>query len=781
MTVLTKGYHAIKRGDWLLYAMLGGLALCLPMAIKTIGWVPDAGRLVYVALWAALMGVLLAHSPLPDWAASSLGLLVGIEYSGQFAGKLLPDIHILLSDARHVLDWLWALIFRRQLMLEVPFGRSIGFVAERTNQMYANLYYWFQATGAGQPSNDNTALWLGVALIVWVLTQYASYEMFRRRLTFGAVVPLGLAVVLNVAYTGIGISYVYLFLGLTLLVQIYGNIRQLERVWLTRGMDFSLELKRDVFVAGVGVSSVIFAIALLFPYVTFDRAVWFFWDAVSPYVKPLYESWDTAFAGRNPVPTAEPNVISSVPPHQLSSGSHLGEDTILLVRTSDPPPPTEEQLLIDPRYSAEFYEMPQHYWRQRTYDAYTGSGWDSSEQLTADLAPDEPWVEPDYPGEELLQSVRVVGNSTSLVYAANEPTAMDVEYRALMHGPGDLSALSVIADSYTVISWVPNPSREDLAAAEPDYPDWVTERYLQLPEIPERVRHVAEQVVADAGAVTRYEKARAIEAYLRNYTYDLEIEPPPRDTDVVEYFLFNVQRGYCDYSATAMVVMLRSVGVASRYASGYAMGRYNHNLGAYVVRESDAHAWAEVYFPGYGWIEFEPTPIRRVFVRATSGYSTFQPSEVAPIDVPDGPRLPSLWLLAGGLLFAVLFVIVWPSRWFQVRRADPQQRVWQAYGRLARMARWLSMEPALGQTPREYLSGLARDIEDRAGFAVGMARDIDTISAAYQRARYSNQPVSEEDADRVEGAWRRLRSKMLRLVFVGAPSHRTVSALEPPA
>ena len=101
---------------------------------------------------------------------------------------------------------------------------------------------------------------------------------------------------------------------------------------------------------------------------------------------------------------------------------------------------------------------------------------------------------------------------------------------------------------------------------------------------------------------------RAIEQALRSLTYDEQRPTPPDERDWVDYFLFDAQRGYCDDFASAMVVMLRAQGIPARWVQGYAGGTLDPDTGLWVVRESVAHSWVEVYFPTYGWQRFEPTP-----------------------------------------------------------------------------------------------------------------------------------------------------------------------------
>ena len=159
---------------------------------------------------------------------------------------------------------------------------------------------------------------------------------------------------------------------------------------------------------------------------------------------------------------------------------------------------------------------------------------------------------------------------------------------------------------YDGMSHVPTVPPAKLRAATADYPPFVRKVYLQLPALDPRVKALADTITASSK--NPYDAAANVERYLRTrYAYTLNIDTPP-GKDPLAYFLFDKKAGHCEYFASAMTVMLRAEGIPARFVTGFLPGEYNDVAGDYIVRASDAHAWVEAYFPGYGWITFDPTP-----------------------------------------------------------------------------------------------------------------------------------------------------------------------------
>ena len=165
---------------------------------------------------------------------------------------------------------------------------------------------------------------------------------------------------------------------------------------------------------------------------------------------------------------------------------------------------------------------------------------------------------------------------------------------------------------YQVTSAVSNAKPEDLRTAGDEYAPWLWVRYSALPsDMPDRVADLATTITA--GAETPYDKAKAVETYLKtNYTYNLEIDPPPFGADGVDHFLFESKEGYSEYFGSAMTVLMRSLDIPARMVTGYTVGNRVPDSELYIVADHHSHGWTEVYFNGYGWIPFEPTPGRSI-------------------------------------------------------------------------------------------------------------------------------------------------------------------------
>ena len=256
------------------------------------------------------------------------------------------------------------------------------------------------------------------------------------------------------------------------------------------------------------------------------------------------------------------------------------------------------------------------FWRGPVFDTYSNNAWLSSED-DLDQATGLPAIIPPEPGSrfpgaaEISQTFYIEKGQSNVVFAAYHArevwfpggTGVEVSDARALRAPFILDEGLV----YSVISDLAAPTRSDLEVTTDRIRGPLLERYTQLPiELPKRVRDLAEEITA--GEPTIIGKVDAVDRWLQQNTeYLLDIPPQPRGTDAVDHFLFEERRGYCEQIASAMAVMLRAVGVPARFATGYAPGERNFLSGYFDVHADDAHSWVEVFFPGVGWVQFDPT------------------------------------------------------------------------------------------------------------------------------------------------------------------------------
>ncbi len=277
------------------------------------------------------------------------------------------------------------------------------------------------------------------------------------------------------------------------------------------------------------------------------------------------------------------------------------------------------------------------YWRSFTYDIYTGAGWRSSDTEELVLEANQPIGRDKLPNHVEVQAVfRPIAAGDGSVYAPGEPVMLDRQGSVAWRSGTDLFGVQTSAGGQLIVrSQAASVAEQTLRSAGQRYPDWVRERYLALPpDLPLRVKDLAIQLTGSEP--TPYDRVRSIERYLRTFPYTLDVPRPPASRDLVDYFLFDLKEGYCDYYASAMVVLARAAGIPARLAIGYANGDYNEKSRRFMVTGADAHSWVEVYFPNTGWVPFEPTASRPLLEAEPSQPVTSPQSPASPPS-PDAP------------------------------------------------------------------------------------------------------------------------------------------------
>jgi transglutaminase-like putative cysteine protease len=363
---------------------------------------------------------------------------------------------------------------------------------------------------------------------------------------------------------------------------------------------------------------------------------------------------------------------------------------------------------------------------------------------------------------------------------------------------------------YEVLSEIPDKSRMFNGPSPADQiPDEIRARFLQLPlDIDPRVAELANRITSKEKSA--FENASLVESYLkRNYAYTLDLSwrpgPQPLST-----FLFEAKAGHCEYFASSMAILLRAAGIPTRLVNGFLMGEYNPVSGEYIIRQSDAHSWVEVYIPGRGWLEFDPTPPdpnsgevnlasqlshyvdaveqiwnsyiivfdfnaqQQLFRSAQENVQTAQASMRAGSDrwlrgaqnFSDGLAAWITTLMESVAFWAVLIVLILGGAGYKHRRAlRIQLQIWnirrghgsagedvvaQLFYRAARLAERASPTRSPDQTWREWIFGLPdpnrRSILTRA-------------LIVFEKSKYGRLPVSETDFACLEDAIRELKTQ----------------------
>ena len=268
------------------------------------------------------------------------------------------------------------------------------------------------------------------------------------------------------------------------------------------------------------------------------------------------------------------------------------------------------------------------YWRGMVFDDYDGRRWRNSSGSGRIVSSEGTGVfnlgYRRHPEREITQEVILEPLDTAVLFSAPDAIQVSGRFNALrVNAMNALSLPTVPATriDYSVTSMLPLLTRPDAEARSISYPPAAFQPYLQLPEGSDRVGRLAQEILMQSpSAETVLQKITAIGKYLKtNYRYTLDIEPVLSGSPIDD-FLFRQKAGFCEHYATAMVLLLRSLGIPARLVTGFLPGEWNEFGKYYTVRQSNAHAWIEVWFPQSGWIPFDPTPPAPVEDAAVFGF-----------------------------------------------------------------------------------------------------------------------------------------------------------------
>ena len=287
------------------------------------------------------------------------------------------------------------------------------------------------------------------------------------------------------------------------------------------------------------------------------------------------------------------------------------------------------------------------------------------------------------------------------------------------------------------------------------------------------------------GVTNPFDLALAIQTYIREFEVDMSVRSAPARGDVVDFFLFDLQRGYFDYFSTAMTVMLRTQGVPARVAVGYVLDIEDLNTatGTFAVRKNDAYSWVEVYFPTYGWVDFNPseeltllgTGLGELLLAAENSempeflldlipLETFLDDGtaalealLAPIDLERGNEPPwvIIWSVGGVLALVVIVLLGTRVVWvWGLRGLNGMPRQW---GGVERLAGWAGLQAQESETVRQWGT--------RLGDALERPEEANALSTAFEEARYGPPDLERTDPEETGEAYRALRNALAARLF----------------
>jgi|GEM_PF-1303555 len=655
--------------DWVMVILAVMVVSSPAFAMAVADWADGLDKLWLIALIGLVVGLVISISRFQSLTAHGLNLVYGLAWIGFLLASPLP----------------------------YPLWR------DKILNLYARVAAWIALALRGGTGRDEMIFLLLLGLLFWWLGYTAIWNTVRYQRVWRALLPAGIVLLVNVYYyPGTKLTpYLMIYLLCALLVVVRSYTALQEGRWANEHIGYSSDVRFDLLRSGLALASAAILLAWVAPTAASSQFAYEMWLRVEGPWRRVEDDFNRMFSTLRSQSTVYGNPFGRT--LTLRGPRNLTDTPVLDVYA-----PPEKRF----------------YWRGVVYDRYTGSGWINTDSDALQL---EAWREPKRIAfdarEEITQTITLFLPVNTLVFAAPEPQRIGLPVRADVRlTPPEstveisqmISARSLMRGAtYIAVSSLSTADIEKLRGAGTAYPTGIRERYLQLPaSLPAFVRRQAQDIAGNLA--TPYDKAAAIEAWLRaNIVYDDQTPAPPQDQDGAAYIL-TVKRGYCDYYASAMVIMLRSQGVPARVAVGYTQGKYDSVSSIYHVTEKDSHSWAEVYFPKYGWIEFEPTASQPVIDRpkpqilvATPTPDPNQESSGTPrprptrdregpedVDLAGGSYVPSqrpldVWLALGivGAFIALVFVATWMADRRKQKKVKRSRPSLQPLGRAGRLGR----------------------------------------------------------------------------------------------
>ncbi len=724
--------------DWLTFAAAVVTFVTIAISIQDAHWVKNMPALVPTALAGLLIGMIGARLKARAVAIHPVAILLG------------------------------ACI----VVLVVQSYADGATIADRLVDFRVRMREWFDVVRSGDISNDNLPFVTLVHSICFLAAYLAAWSIYRWRNPWLAIIPGGMVLLANIAFLKgqpSGAFIIFLFGSVVLIARLH--LQRSQARWKRQAIDYPEFISLPTMQLTLFVAAGLIVSAWLLPVGNQVDAADSLFKTMT---RPVRSQTDTFVRLFHNVSSSKGGNLHAFGDFLAIQGNvKLGTKTLFEIDSPEPG-------LV----------------RAQSYEEYTGTGWiTASRQETRVDAKDLAVTAEDTRYQARNVSVLKVKllDSENTVLTPGIPlgTNLPTTAQSTKNSQGDIERLQSRTslgtnDTYNSIGSVSTATADQLDGAGTGYPAWVTDRYLQLPDsLPQRVRDEAQRVAADGA--TPYQRAEAIETYLRDFPYNLNVPSAPPGRDTVDYFLFDLKAGYFDYQSTAMAVMLRSIGIPARVAVGFALDPATAQDQKYTVSKEDAYSWVEVFFPNFGWVNFNPTGDRPAG-GAGGGINSGASDGTDPLQGPDitnvldnifGPDVPNLgdlpataalnedphvssdppWTLIWSLTaaFAVVAIGLTAGRlsWnYGMGGLEGRTRMW---AKVQRAAGWAGLGARTAETPREW--------SRRLGGAIDREDDATQLAAAYEEARYGPKDLDRSDEAAVQQSYRSLRNTLLGAVL----------------
>ena len=720
-----------------------------------------------------ILGWILAISNIPAWKTGLISLLSGGTILTIRVGRLGNLISALFIQIIELGAKTWQWIFQEGQIPRpntIPLG--VAELGTRILTLGSRLAVWIQSLLRGKPIFDPVATAFVWGVLIWMIAIWVMWLTIRIQNPLPGIVPILTLTALSLVYTGKSAYNLIPMLGFMIGLLVMVQYDAQEARWVAEKLEFAGIIRERMLAFAVQLAFILMIFAALSPSFSIRRIVDFINRVTSDNINE-----DDLVRSLGLEPPPEPGYINVLDSrqsgglpnrHLIGSGEELNDQIVMIIKVQEQSDPDTGDVDLSDRV---------YYWRSLTYDQYVGRGWISRDSVDQKYNPGEKTLS-SWPDNYRIirQEVTYIEDLGGLMFSAGIPLSTDQNFEiAWRVQPRDQEVFDIfgaslnenqyIADSLQAVA-----SKVELQETGQDYPDWIRNRYIGLPEsVPERVIALARDITATEP--TPYDRAIAIETFLRRFPYTLDLPQPPQDRDITDYFLFHAKRGYCDYYASAMVVLSRGAGLPARLVTGYIGGYYDENLDAYLVTADLAHAWAEIYFPGYGWIIFEPTGGRPEIDRPEDPIPKFAQDYASSFDplVPEKPGLGVNWLLVSLASIVVTGLLAYGALFLDgliLTNLPVQKQLPRIYQRIYRYAHWMGFSTLPGDTAYEFIDKLIHFLKQygngskEAEWLSPAADQLREITRAYYLVMYSPDGGAVIDPRETALTYRYLRSRM---------------------